>query len=79
MPDGRKFKDVAELKKILLSRKPQFARNLTEKLLTYATGRRMNVHDRPHIDRVVERLERDKLGLRDLVLLVVESDSFLAK
>ena len=31
-----------------------FARNLSTKLLTYATGRTMEVSDRPVIDRIVK-------------------------
>src|SRR5262249_55589344 len=39
LPDGRSFSGPAELKKILLAQKDQFARCLVEKMLTYGLGR----------------------------------------
>ncbi len=75
-PDGRGFKDIVELKAHLLNRKHQFAHCLTEKMLTYATGRTMNAVDRPHIDKIVDELEKRGWGLRDLVLLVAGSEPF---
>lgn len=79
MPSGESFKDVAGLKQIMARDFKQFSRNLTTKLMTYATGRTMSVSDRPEIDAIVERLESDGGGLRDLVKHVVTSDTFLTK
>ena len=39
LPDGSKFNGPAELRKVLLQKKDQFARCFTEKLMTYALGR----------------------------------------
>ena len=47
--------------------------------MTYATGRKMSVSDRPEIDAIVGKLESDRGGLRDLVKLVVTSQVFLSK
>ena len=52
---------------------------MTGKLMTYATGRTMQVTDRPEIDRIVDQLNSHRAGLRDLVKLVVTSDIFLTK
>ena len=41
LPSGQAFTDVAGLKKILVERRDLFARMLTERLLAYACGRRM--------------------------------------
>jgi len=79
MPSGESFKDVAGLKQIMARDLKQFSRNLTTKLLTYATGRTMSVSDRPEIDAMIERLDNDHGGLRDLVKHVVTSDTFLTK
>lgn len=76
LPDGAEFADIAGLKKILSGRKQQFAHCLTEKLLTYALGRKLDLADRPQLDRIVSELERRGNGLQDLVLLVVTSDAF---
>ena len=79
MPGGKKFKDVTGLKAIMLKSPERFGRNLTTKLLTYATGRPMEAADRPEIDRIADRLSEPGVGLRDLVRLVVSSEIFLSK
>ncbi|MEK6234728.1 MAG: DUF1592 domain-containing protein, partial [Planctomycetales bacterium] len=79
MPSGKEFRDVAGLKQIMLGDLDPFSRNLTSKLMTYASGRTMGVADRPEIDRVVNEMKKPKRGLRDLVKFVVASDVFLSK
>ena len=79
MSDGQKFSDIKEFKKILLSRKDQFAHCLTEKLLTYATGRQLSIRERPDVDEIVNQLNLKDRGLRDLILLTIQSDAFLNK
>jgi hypothetical protein len=79
MPGGEPFKDITGLKQIMTRDLKQFSRNLTTKLMTYATGRTMNVSDRPKIDAIIDRLESDRGGLRDLVKHVVTSDTFRTK
>ena len=79
MPSGESFKDVAGLKQIMTRDLKQFSRNLTTKLMICATGRTMSVSDRPEIDAIIERLEKDSGGLRDLVKHVVASDTVLSK
>ena len=76
LPEGSEFTDVVDLKALLMERKHQFAHCLTEKLLIYATGRQMGFADRPHIDGIVHDLEEKGWGLRDLVLLIIESKPF---
>ena len=41
LPSGESFDDIAELKQLLLKQKTQFASCLTEKMLTYALGRKV--------------------------------------
>ena len=76
LPSGQKFDDVRDLKRLLIERKGQFAQALTEKLLAYATGRRLSLGDRPHVDRIVAQLSERGGGLRDLIQLVVASEPF---
>ena len=77
LPDGEGFESIAELKKVLLEdHGDDFARCLTEKLLTYATGRSLEPSDEPTLDSIVEDLNREGGGLRDLVLLIIESEAF---
>ena len=79
MPDGESFDDVAGLKQIMTRNLDPFSRNLATKLMTYATGRTMNVYDRPKIDEMIKRIESKRGGLLDLVKQVVTSGAFLSK
>ncbi len=78
-PDGRAFANVVELKKILLTQTDQFARSVTQKMLTYATGRTLASADRVAVDRILAQLKPRAFGLRDLVLQVVDSEPFRNK
>ncbi|MCB1279840.1 DUF1592 domain-containing protein [Prosthecobacter sp.] len=79
LPDGKSFQDVTGLKKILLARQDQFAKMLTEKLLSYACGRRIEGGDRPQVDAILAAVAKDKQGLRTLVEQVVLSETFGGK
>ena len=79
MADGSKFDGIASFKKVLMDKKDQFAQCLTEKLLTYATGRTLEATDRPEVERIVNELKARGYGLKDLVMLVATSEPFLTK
>ena len=79
MADGTHFDGLVGFKKILMQKKDQFARCLTEKMLTYATGRTLEATDRPEVDRIVHNLKTQGYGLKDLVMLVATSEPFLTK
>jgi mono/diheme cytochrome c family protein len=76
LPGGRSFTTPAELKAIMTENKGAFTRALAEKMLTYATGRGMELSDRPAVSRVARRVEGNGYRLRELVLAVVESATF---
>lgn len=76
MPDGSAFSDVVEFKKVLLSRKSLFTRAVTEKMLAYALGRRIEIMDRPEIDSILDALDERGNGFRDLIRLVAMSETF---
>ena len=76
LPTGESFEDERGLKKLLVARKDRFAEALTEKLMTYATGRTMTFRDRPEIKRIAEVAAANGYGLRDLVLEVATSETF---
>jgi len=76
LPTGETFDDIVEFKKALLTRKHAFTLALTKKMLSYALGRRIEIMDRPEIDAIMASLEEDGDGFRDLVRLVVSSESF---
>jgi len=79
MPNGKKFTDVDGLKQIMVQEPELFTRNLCTKLLTYATGRTMETSDRRVIDKIVNQSVAQKQGLKDMLLSVVTSETFLKK
>ncbi len=79
LSNGRKVANIIEFKKMLKERKSLIVRCLTEKMLTYATGRRLEAIDRGEVDKIIEKLSKNGDRLRDLVHLVIESEIFLKK
>ena len=77
LPSGEAFGDIRQLRTLLIERHELFTRSLTEKLMTYAIGREVEVGDRPAIDAILAELHGNKGGLRDLIRLVVLSKPFL--
>ena len=76
LPDGRSFNGPRELKAMLRGGKEQFARCLTEKLLTYALGRGMEPSDRPAVDGIVHAAKAGDYKFSTFVLGIVRSDPF---
>ena len=74
---GEKFNNTKELAKILVtSRKQDYLRCVTEKLLTYATGRGVEYYDAPTIEKITSALDRDGARARTWIHGVVESAPF---
>jgi hypothetical protein len=79
LPDGRKFRDVRELKATLVSDEKQLARNLARQLAVYATGAPIRFADREKIDQILQRASSSHYGVRSLILELVQSELFLEK
>ena len=77
LSSGREIKDIVEFKSMLMERKELISRNLAKKMLTYATGRKLEAVDRGELDRITAELEKRDNRLRELVRLVVRSQIFL--
>ena len=77
LPSGEAFKDITQLRTLLIERHELFTRSLTENLMTYSLGREVEVGDRPAIDRICEDMADPNKGLRDLIKAIVASESFL--
>jgi hypothetical protein len=78
-PEGHKFEDIDQYKKLLLADKDQLARSLTQKLLIYATGADIQFADREVVEQIVATLRRKNYGFRTLIHEVVQSRVFLNK
>lgn len=79
LPDGRKFHDIRELKRLLLADERQLARNLARQLTVYATGAPVGFSDRREIEALLDRASSSHWGVRSLVHELVQSRLFLAK
>lgn len=79
LPDGRSFKDIRELKQLLLDDEEQIARNLVRQLLVYATGAPIHFADRAEIERILADTKAKNFGVKTLVHEVVGSAVFQVK
>ncbi len=76
LPDGKSFQGPAELKSILMEKRSQFTRCLTEKLLTYALGRGLEYYDRRPVMQIQDALSKNDYKFSVLVSEIVKSDPF---
>ena len=79
LSNGEEINDILALKDLLMEKKELVVRSLTEKMLTYATGRKLEVLDRGEVDRIVKELSTKENRLKELVHLVATSKLFLNK
>lgn len=77
--DGSKFAGPGDLKSILLAKREDFVRCLTEKMLTYALGRGIEYYDRPTIEKIVAALPGQEYKIQSLIREIVLSDPFLKR
>lgn len=79
LPDGRKFTDIRDFKRLLLTDETVLGRNLIQQLMVYGTGAPMRFTDRPEIERIVTATKPTDFGVKSLVEAVVQSDLFRTK
>lgn len=79
LPDGRKFRDVRELKRLLLDDERQIARNLVRQLAVYATGAPVSFSDRARVEQLLARTSASSFGVRSLIHELVQSELFRNK
>lgn len=79
MPDGTELKSVTGLKSYVVRHIDKFGQCLSEKLMTYATGRHLSYADRHEIVGTVRRNSESKGGFQALFIALVLSDAFGTK
>jgi mono/diheme cytochrome c family protein len=79
LPDGRKFGDIDEFKKLVDADPERLARCLAEKLVIYSTGSGIGYADRRAVKEIVDSVRQKNFGLKALVHAVVQSPLFLNK
>ena len=75
-PGGVEFSGFADLRQWMLSRPEQFAHTLTEKLMTYALGRRVEYYDQPVIRQIVREASEYDYKWSSIILGIVNSPAF---
>lgn len=79
LPDGRPFRDVRELKRLLLTDERMIARNLVNQLVVFSTGAAVRFGDRAEVERILGRASASHFGVRSLIHELVQSELFLRK
>jgi len=76
LPDGTKINGPDDLRKALTARPDQFVQTLTEKLMTYATGRAVSYRDMPTVRAIVRDSAKDNYRFSTIVMRIINSDQF---
>ncbi len=74
LPDGRRFKDPNDFKRLLLEDRDTVARALIEHLCTYALRRVLTVDDRDDLKAIQIEAKKHDYRLKDIVRTVALSD-----
>ena len=77
--DGRTFEGIEELKQLLVLDERQLARNLTRRLIVYATGAPTGFSDRAEIENILDKAAASEFGVRTLIHEIVQSKLFAIK
>ena len=76
LPSGESFSSPAELKGLLAQREADIARNLAERLMSYALGRQLEGYDDVVIDQLMVKIAKNQYLVRDIITEVVTSYLF---
>ena len=75
--DGMEVEKADDLNEFLLNYRESVARNVIQKMLTYAVGRGMDFNDMPLVRKVQGIARQDNYRFQSLITAVVNSDAFL--
>lgn len=74
--DGTPVNSPADLRQALMKHPEQFVKTMTEKLMTYALGRRVEYYDMPAVRAIVRDAARDDYRFSSIVMGIVRSAPF---
>jgi hypothetical protein len=75
--NGTEIVGLSGLRQFLLERPEQFPHTVTEKLLAYALGRRLEYYDQPAVRQIVRHAAADEYRWSSIVVGIVKSPTFL--
>ena len=76
---GAKIEGLRGLRALLLDDHEQFPRTVTEKLMAYALGRRVEYYDRPAVRKIVHDAAAQNYRWSSLIIGIVKSPGFLMR
>lgn len=76
LPDGLAFRDIQELKAVLLEHDEQLAEQLVESILAYALGRTIEFSDSDDVAAIMSRLKGDDFRVRSMIREIALSPLF---
>ena len=79
LTSGEKVYGPRSLRKVLLGKKDLFTINLSEKLLTYGTGRKTTIEDQTEAREIADKVISGNFGFRDLIIKIATSKAFSRK
>lgn len=74
MPDGRRFQEPVQFKKLLLEDRELIARAFIEHLCTYALRRVLTVDDKDDLNRIEAEAKKNEYRVKDIVRAVALSE-----
>ena len=79
MPNGVEVEGLAEVREVLLDQPEKFVRTVTEKLMSYALGRRIEFYDQPAVRQIVRDAAANDYRWSSIILGIVKSPPFLMR
>jgi len=79
LPNGKTFGTPGEMRELLKSKLPEFARCVTEKMLTYSLGRGLEPYDRRTVDEITRNWAQGNYPFQQLIFEVVHSLPFQSR
>jgi len=79
LPNGKTFNGPGEMRVALLSRLPDFAHCMTEKMLTYALGRGLGPNDRRAVDQIDRDLAAQNYPFQSFIFETIRSLPFQSR
>ena len=79
LPDGREFRDIHELKQLLVADSRGLARNMLYQFTVYATGTPVRFSDRAEIETILNACSADGYCTMDLLHGLIQSRIFIGQ
>ena len=76
LPDGKKYRDLAEFRALLRDKKDDFRKAFVEELLIYALGRGLEHADRNAVPDICTSAAAQQDRFSGVILAIVKSDLF---